>query len=76
MGQSDSPRLSGAMSTRHKQIHRGSGDKSQVRVFRKAARELGADQSDERFKDALRKIAKAKPSPEKRKDRRTADRHD
>jgi hypothetical protein len=34
----------------------------QIREFRKAARELGADQSDERFKDALRKIAKHKPS--------------
>ena len=44
-------------------------DKQQLRAFRKAVRELGADQSDERFKDALRKIAKAKPQPEKRKSR-------
>jgi len=69
MGQSDSTRVSGAMSTRHKQIHRDSGNKSQVRAFRKAARELGADKSDERFKGVLRKIAKAKPQPEKRKSR-------
>jgi hypothetical protein len=33
-------------------------DKNQLKAFRKAARDLGADQSDERFKDALRKIAK------------------
>jgi hypothetical protein len=46
-------------------------DKDQTAAFRKAARELGADQSDERFKDALRNIAKAKPI-EKRKDRRAS----
>lgn len=40
--------------------------KQQLATFRKAARELGADQSDERFKDALRKIAKAKPQSEKK----------
>ncbi len=39
-------------------------DKRQLAEFRKAARELGADQSDERFKDVLRKIAKAKPQPQ------------
>jgi hypothetical protein len=32
----------------------------QVKAFRKAARELGRDESDERFKNALRKIAKHK----------------
>jgi hypothetical protein len=46
-------------------------EREQASAFRKAARELGADQSDERFKDALRNIAKAKPI-EKRKDRRTS----
>ena len=51
-------------------------DEDQVKAFRKAARELGCDDSEERFKDALRTVAKAKPSPEKRKDRRTADRRD
>jgi hypothetical protein len=33
-------------------------DPKQSAAFRKAARELGADKSDERFKDVLRKIAK------------------
>ncbi len=41
----------------------------QVKAFRKAARELGADNNEERFKEALRTVAKAKPSPEKRKQR-------
>jgi hypothetical protein len=39
----------------------------QVKAFRKAARELGADKSDERFKDALRKIAKHKPNAKPQK---------
>jgi hypothetical protein len=51
-------------------------DCAQLKAFRKVVRELGEDESDERVKDALRKIAKAKPSPEKRKDRRAADRRD
>jgi len=63
------------MSPEHKKIHRESGDKSQVAAFRKAARELGAVQSDELFKETLRTIAKAKPSPEKRKGR-VLGRHD
>jgi hypothetical protein len=37
--------------------------KEQVAAFRKAARELGAEATDEQFQGALRKIAKAKPSP-------------
>jgi hypothetical protein len=49
------------MSTTHKMIHRESGDKSQLRAFRKAARELGCDPGEKRFQDALRKVAKAKP---------------
>jgi hypothetical protein len=48
----------------------------QVKAFRKAARELGADPDEGRFQDALRTIAKAKPSPEKRKDRARAGRRD
>jgi hypothetical protein len=48
----------------------------QLKAFRKAARELGADDSEDRFKDALRTIAKAKPAPEKRKSTRTDDRRD
>jgi hypothetical protein len=39
--------------------------KQQVADFRKAARELGADESEERFQDTLRKIAKHKPKDEK-----------
>jgi hypothetical protein len=38
----------------------------QVRAFRKAARELGCDESEERFQDALRTIAKQKPKPKER----------
>jgi hypothetical protein len=37
--------------------------KEQAAAFRKAARELGADKSEERFQDALRKIAKHKMEP-------------
>jgi hypothetical protein len=33
-------------------------DKAQVAAFRKAARELGCDESEERFQEALRKVAK------------------
>jgi hypothetical protein len=39
----------------------------QLKAFRKAARALGADESDERFKDALRTIAKAKPQQQPKK---------
>jgi hypothetical protein len=35
-------------------------DKAQVAAFRKAARELGCDESEERFQEALRTIAKQK----------------
>ena len=45
-------------------------DRKQLAAFRKAARELGCDDSEERFKDALRTVAKAKPSSEKGKQRR------
>lgn len=38
--------------------------KSQVDKFREAARELEADQSEEAFDRALKKIAKAQPSKE------------
>jgi hypothetical protein len=34
---------------------------SQVRSFRKAARELGCDPDEGHFQDALRKVAKHKP---------------
>lgn len=39
-----------------------SDDKAQVRAFRKAARELGCEDSEDRFKAALRTIGKAKPT--------------
>jgi hypothetical protein len=39
----------------------------QVAAFRKAAREAGCDDNEERFQDALRTVAKAKPSVEKPK---------
>jgi hypothetical protein len=44
-------------------------DPKQAAAFRKAARELGADKSDERFKDVLRKIAKPKPTHPPKKHR-------
>jgi len=40
-------------------------DPQQIKAFRKAARELGADENEERFRDALRTVGKAKPSAEK-----------
>jgi hypothetical protein len=43
--------------------------KQQVAAFRKAAREAGCDDNEERFQDALRTVAKAKPSAEKRKEK-------
>jgi hypothetical protein len=36
----------------------------QLRAFRKAARELGADAGDDQFKGVLRTLAKAKPQPQ------------
>jgi hypothetical protein len=39
----------------------------QFQAFRKAAREAGADATDEQFKDALRTLAKAKPAPQPKK---------
>jgi hypothetical protein len=45
-------------------------DDDQAKAFRKAARDLGADESEERFQEALRKVAKHKPPdrPEGKKD--------
>jgi hypothetical protein len=44
--------------------------KSQLAAFRKAARELGADESDERFRETLRTLAKhRKPQPQAKKSR-------
>jgi hypothetical protein len=39
----------------------------QVKAFRKAARELGADKSFERFKETLRMLAKHKPQSKSKK---------
>lgn len=39
-------------------------DVHQAKAFRKAAHELGADASNERFQDVLRTVAKAKPQPQ------------
>jgi len=44
---------------------------SPIKAFKKAARELGAEASEERFKDVLRTLAKAKPSPQPKKDKQT-----
>lgn len=40
-----------------------SAEKSQSDKFKEAARELGADQNEKRWKERLRKVAKAKPDP-------------
>jgi hypothetical protein len=44
--------------------------KDQVEAFRKAARELGCDESEERFQEALRTVAKQKPEPSAKKEKR------
>jgi hypothetical protein len=75
----DSTRLSVAVNGRHKPIHGDSVDKSQkhqkpadqLKAFRKAARAAGADDNEERFRDALRTVAKAKPSEKPRKRRQS-----
>ncbi len=41
-------------------------NKAQLSAFRKAAREAGADASDEGFKNVLRTLGKAKPQPPKK----------
>jgi hypothetical protein len=40
--------------------------KEQAAAFRKAARDAGADDNENRFQAALRTVANAKPSQEKR----------
>ena len=40
-------------------------DKEQITAFRKAARELGCDESEERFQEVLRTVAKRKPKADK-----------
>lgn len=36
----------------------------QAKAFRKVARELGCEDNEEQFKEALRTVAKAKPQPQ------------
>lgn len=45
-------------------------NKEQAASFRKAARELGCDDSEERFQGALRTVAKAKPHPQPKDSKR------
>jgi len=46
--------------------------RAQVAAFRKAARDLGCDDDEERFRDALRTVAKHKPEPQSGKRRKGA----
>jgi hypothetical protein len=39
----------------------------QVKAFRKAARDLGCDNNEERFREAVQTVAKHKPKAEKPK---------
>jgi hypothetical protein len=43
----------------------------QTKAFRKAARELGCEDNEDRFKEALRTVAKAKPQPQPKKNPKT-----
>ena len=45
--------------------HQGSADKSQLDKFKQAAREISADEDEAHWDERLKKIAKAKPAPEK-----------
>jgi hypothetical protein len=49
-----------AATTKKSQSARHNPD-DQIKGFRKAARELGCDESEDRFKVALRTVGKAKP---------------
>jgi hypothetical protein len=49
-----------------------SPSRDQVKAFRKAARELGADAGDDQFKDVLRTLAKFKPESRPKKTRTKA----
>jgi hypothetical protein len=46
-----------------RQTSQSKADADQARVFRKAARELGCDDNEGRFQQALRTLAKTKPKP-------------
>jgi hypothetical protein len=45
-----------------KDKHNSEPAKSQLSAFRKAARELGCEPDEKRFQDALRTVARGKPS--------------
>ena len=53
--------------------HKPKVEKSQIDTFKKTAKALGCDPSEDRFQDALRRVAKARPSPDSRKDRTAED---
>ena len=40
-------------------------DKPQIEKFKQAARDHGADEDEARWDERLKKLAKAKPAPEK-----------
>lgn len=42
--------------------------KDQVKKFEDAARELGCDESEDRFKEALRKVGRTQPSKKRQSD--------
>jgi hypothetical protein len=42
-------------------------NKQQLAAFRKAAKELGADENEDQFKETLRKLAKHKPQTPNKK---------
>ena len=48
--------------TKHPNTRTPPENKQQVAAFRKAARQLGCEPDEKRFQDALRTVAKAKPS--------------
>jgi len=50
--------------------HPKKDDRSQVKAFRKAARELGADESEARFDTALKMVARHKPANTAAKERK------
>jgi hypothetical protein len=49
-------------------------DSAQMKAFRKAAREAGADDNEERFQEALRKITKRTPQDSRARRPRSRDR--
>jgi hypothetical protein len=52
------------------QVKKAESERDQAAAFRKAARELGCDDSEEQFQGALRKIARHKPKDEKPPERK------